>query len=72
MNNADYFNTPLSNLKIDYPDYIDTVRIFLANACSYAERNLYECGYLLFGGELGDEEYKKITKRIKSLSNYSM
>ena len=75
MSNSNYWGTALSKIKEEYPDYLLSVRQLLANACSYAERNLKECGYKLFSHnekELDSSLYKKLKSQLKGLKPYDI
>ena len=71
MCDSKYWGTALSKIKEEYPNYLFSVRQLLENACSYAERNLKECGYKLFShneSKLEANSYKELKSKIKGLS----
>ena len=75
MCNSNYWGTALSKIKDEYPTYLLSVRQLLANACSYAERNLKECGYILFSNnekEFDLSSYKSLKSQIKGLKPYDI
>lgn len=75
--NTLFWACPLTKIGIDFPSYEKTIRVFLANACSYAERNLKELGYGIFNGNLRlnqyeESIYKMLIKKLKGISDLSM